>query len=73
MKGHRDLNTGLWRINLCPNNQQMQIAKANNAYELRNTGALVKYLHRAMLIPTKSALLKAIKSSPRNLERSHRG
>jgi hypothetical protein len=30
-------------------------------YELRNTGALVKYLHKAMFSPTKAALLKAVK------------
>jgi hypothetical protein len=35
---------------------------ANNIYELRNTGALVNYLHKAMFIPTKSALLQAVKN-----------
>jgi hypothetical protein len=30
-------------------------------YELRNTGALVHYLHKALFSPTKSALLKAFK------------
>jgi hypothetical protein len=31
-------------------------------YELCNTGALVKYLHKAMFSPTKSALLQAVKN-----------
>jgi hypothetical protein len=30
-------------------------------YELRNTGALVNYLNNAMFIPTKEALIKAVK------------
>jgi hypothetical protein len=30
-------------------------------YELRNTGALVNYLHKAMFRPSKAALLKAVK------------
>jgi hypothetical protein len=30
-------------------------------YELRNTGALVHYLHKALFSPTKSALLQAVK------------
>ena len=38
MKGYQDLDTVLWHINLRPNNQQMKIAKANNVYELLNTG-----------------------------------
>jgi hypothetical protein len=42
-------------------NQQLQQAVANNAYELRNTGALVNYLHKALFSPTKSALLQAVK------------
>jgi hypothetical protein len=35
---------------------------ANNFYELRNTGALVNYFHKAIFIPTKYALLQAIKT-----------
>jgi hypothetical protein len=35
---------------------------ANNVYELRNTGALVHYLHKALFSPTKSALLQAVKN-----------
>jgi hypothetical protein len=39
------------------------IASTNNVYKLRNTGALVNYLHKAMFSPTKSALIKAVKQS----------
>jgi hypothetical protein len=56
----RDLDTGLWRINLKKEHQQPQQAVANNVYELSNTGALVNYLHNAMLSPTKSALPQAV-------------
>jgi hypothetical protein len=56
------LDTGLWRINLRKEHQQPQLAVENNVYELRNTGALVNYLHKAMLSPTKSALLQAVKN-----------
>ena len=38
MKGHRYLDTGLWRINLRPNKQQTKISESNNVYELNNTG-----------------------------------
>jgi hypothetical protein len=34
---------------------------ANNVYELRNTGALVQYLHKALFSPTKAAMLQAVK------------
>jgi hypothetical protein len=37
----RDLDTGLWRINLKKESQQPHQAIANNVYELRNTGALL--------------------------------
>jgi hypothetical protein len=37
------------------------IAIANNVYELINTGELFNYLHKAMLSPTKAALIKAVK------------
>jgi hypothetical protein len=30
-------------------------------YELRNTGALVNYLHKEMISPTKAALVKSLK------------
>jgi hypothetical protein len=58
----RDLDTGLWRINLKQDNQHVHQAVANNVYELRNTGALVHYLHKALFSPTKSALLQAVKN-----------
>jgi hypothetical protein len=61
LKGKRDFNTGLCRINLHPDKPQPTIAAANNVYELRNTGALVNYLHKAMFRPTKSALLQDFK------------
>jgi hypothetical protein len=35
---------------------------ANNVYELRNTGALVHYFHKALFSTTKSALLQAVKN-----------
>jgi hypothetical protein len=62
LSGARDLDTGLWRINLRKENQQPKQAVTNNVYELRNTGALVNYLHKALFIPTQSALLQAVKN-----------
>jgi hypothetical protein len=62
LKGARDVDTGLWRINLRREHQQHSHEVANNIYELSNTGALVHYLHKAMLSPTKSALLQAVKN-----------
>jgi hypothetical protein len=62
LSGPRDLDTGLWRINLRQDNQQAHQYVANNAYDLRNTGALVHYLHKALFSPTKYALLQAVKS-----------
>jgi hypothetical protein len=62
LRGARDLDTGLWRINLRKEHQQPQLAVSNNVYELRNTGALVNYLHKAMFSPTKYALLQAVKN-----------
>jgi hypothetical protein len=55
------LGTVLWRINLRKDKPQIPIAAANNMYELRNTGALLNYFHKAMFRPTKSALIKALK------------
>jgi hypothetical protein len=43
-------------------NQQLQQPVANKVYELRITGALVNYLHKALFSPTKSALLQAVKN-----------
>jgi hypothetical protein len=57
-----DLDTGIWRINLKQYNKQIPKPIANNVYELRNTGALVHYLHKSLFSPTKSALLQAVKN-----------
>jgi hypothetical protein len=62
MSGARDLDTGLWRINLRKDNEQLQQSVATNIYELHNTGALVHYLHKALFSPTKYALLQAVKN-----------
>jgi hypothetical protein len=61
LSGPRDLNTGLWRINLKQTNHHIPEPIANNVYELRNTGALVHYLHKALFSPTKYAMLQAVK------------
>jgi hypothetical protein len=61
LSGLRYLNTGLWRINLKQTNSHMPEPIANNVYELRTTGALVHYLHKALFSPTKSAMLQAVK------------
>jgi hypothetical protein len=62
LSGPRDLDTGLWRINLRQDNQQVHHSVAINVYELHNTGALVNYLHKSLFSPTKSALLQAVKN-----------
>jgi hypothetical protein len=62
MSGPWDLDTGLWRINLRRNNQQVHQLVVNNVYALRTTGALFHYLHKATFSPTKSALLQAVKN-----------
>jgi hypothetical protein len=68
--GSRDLNAILWRINLRQRElhtrggtakTQTQIYEANNFYDLRNTGALVNYLYKAMFSCTKSAIINAVK------------
>jgi hypothetical protein len=61
LSGPRDLDTGLWRINLKRDNTHIPEPIANNVYALRHTGALVTYLHKALFSPTKSALLQAVK------------
>jgi hypothetical protein len=69
MKGSWDSNTGLWRINVCQKKVQTrfstattqnQISAANNVYDLRNTGALVNYMHNAMFICTNYALIHTV-------------
>jgi hypothetical protein len=61
LSGPRDFNTGLWRINLKQTNNHIPEPIANNVYELRSTGALFHYLHKALFSTTKSAMLKAVK------------
>jgi hypothetical protein len=61
LNGPRDLNTGLWRINLKQTNNHIPEPICNNVYELSNTGALFHYLHKSLFSPTKSAMLKAVK------------
>jgi hypothetical protein len=61
LSGPRDETTGLWRINLKQKNKHIPDPIANNVYELRNTGALVHYLHKALFSPTKAAMLQAVK------------
>jgi hypothetical protein len=61
LSGPQDLNTGLWRINLRKSNNHKPEPIANNVYELRNTGSLFHYLHKALFSPTKYALLQAVK------------
>jgi hypothetical protein len=61
LNGPRDLNTGFWRINLKQTNNHIPEPISNSVYELRNTGSLVHYLHKALFSPTKSAMLQAVK------------
>jgi hypothetical protein len=61
LSGPRDVNTGLWRVNLKQTNKHIPDPIANNVFELHNTGALVHYLHKSLFSPTKAAMLQAIK------------
>jgi hypothetical protein len=61
LNGPQDFHTGLWRINLNQTNNHIPDPIADNVYELRNTGALVHYLHKALFSPMKSAMLQAVK------------
>jgi hypothetical protein len=61
LSGPRDVTTGLWRINLKQPNKTIPDPIENNVYELRNTGALIHYLHKALFSPTKAAILQAVK------------
>jgi hypothetical protein len=61
LSGPRDLNTGIWRINLRQTNKHKPTPIANNVFELCNTGALVHYLNKALFSPTKSAMLQVVK------------
>jgi hypothetical protein len=62
LRGARDLNTGLWRINMQQEHQQHSPQVENNVYGLRNTLASLNYLHKTMFSPTKCALLQAVKN-----------
>jgi hypothetical protein len=61
LSGPRDVTTGLWHINLKQPNKTIPDPIADNVYELRNTGALVHYLHQALFSPMKYAMLQAVK------------
>jgi hypothetical protein len=61
LSGPRDETTDLWRINLRPTNKHIPVPIAKNACYLRNTGALVHYLHKALFSPTRAAMLQAVK------------
>jgi hypothetical protein len=61
LSGPRDDTTGLWRINLKQTVKHIPETIANNVYELRNTGALVHYLHKSLFSSTKAAMLQAVK------------
>jgi hypothetical protein len=61
LSGPRDVNTGIWRINLKQPSKTIPDPVANSVYELRNTRALVHYLHKALFSPTKAAMLQAVK------------
>jgi hypothetical protein len=61
LSGPRDETTGLRRINLKHTNKHKPDPMANNVHELRSTGALIHYLHKALISPTKAAMLQAVK------------
>jgi hypothetical protein len=48
-------------INLRQPNKHKPDPIANSVYELSTTGALVHYLHKTLYIPTKAAMLQAVK------------
>jgi hypothetical protein len=60
LNGPRDLDTGLWRMNLKQDNIHIPYTIANNVYELLNTDELFHYLHKALFSATKSAVLQAV-------------
>jgi hypothetical protein len=61
LSGPRDETTSLWRINLKHLNKKIPNPIAINVYELRNTGALVHYLHKVLFSRTKAVMLQAVK------------
>jgi hypothetical protein len=69
LKGSRELDTGLWRINLRQKylqtrrvtaKAQTQLSESNNVYDLLNTGALINYLHKAMFSCTKYDIINVV-------------
>jgi hypothetical protein len=61
LTGPRDLNTGLWRISLKQTNNHTPQRIANTVYKLRNAGALVHYLHKALCSALKASMLQTAK------------
>jgi hypothetical protein len=61
LSGPRDVTTGLWRINVKQTNKHIPDPIVNNVYELRNTGSLVHYIHKALFSLMKAAMLQAVK------------
>jgi hypothetical protein len=59
--GPRDLNSGLWRINLKQTDNHIPQPIAKSLFELCNIGSLFHYLHKAFFSPTKYAMLQAVK------------
>jgi hypothetical protein len=47
LSGPRYVTTGLWQIKLKQTNKHITDPIENTVYELRNTGALIHYLHKA--------------------------
>jgi hypothetical protein len=62
LSGPRDDTTGLRRINMKQTVKHIPDPIVNNVYDLRNTGALVHYLHKAFCSPTKAPMLQAVKN-----------
>jgi hypothetical protein len=61
LSGPRYETTSLWRINLKQTVKHIPDPIANNLYKLRNTGALIHYLHKALFSSTKAAMLQEVK------------
>jgi hypothetical protein len=63
LKGNRDLDTGLWCINLRKEIQYNTIASANNVYELRNTDwSVSQLLTQVNVQPNKSSVAQSCKT-----------
>ena len=71
-RGQREPTTGVWVLQLDPNNNFMpekpqnnpkaeeKAETANNAYTITSKGALIQYLHQCLFCLPKKTLLKAI-------------